>query len=254
MYFGVALSYLLILNSKGIECQAVTDVFVGEVTLISTLRYEVERTYSVTVEAYDLGVPYLSSTCLIHVTVTDVNDQPPVIRVVTAHRDNIPSVTEHAEIGSFIAHVSVRDGDATSPNNKVICSSGSKAFHLKELNPKEYSLSVNADIDREETGPSLTIRVRCHDLGTPSLMTEARLTVISTSLSSHLAHIVVLITVLAFICTQVIVEDIDDHHPAFKQHEYHVYNLTENQSLGSCVLNVEVSDEDEPTAMVVGLL
>ena len=64
-------------NSPEFEITA-ENVETGIVTLAQRVDYERVTSYNVTVLAVDSGVPPLSSTALIRVSVEDVNDNAPV--------------------------------------------------------------------------------------------------------------------------------------------------------------------------------
>ncbi|CAB0003094.1 unnamed protein product, partial [Nesidiocoris tenuis] len=91
-----------------------TDVFevdhlMGTIRLAKSLDYEVSQGYSLTVQARDLGVPSLSSTTQLTISVGDVNENehPPTFGdiVVTA------SVKEGLPAGTLVVTVAATDAD-----------------------------------------------------------------------------------------------------------------------------------------------
>ena len=84
------------------------DCFVSTLILTSSLDYEITRTYNLTIEAADMGIPSLTGIGTVFIRVLDVNDNPPIISIIYS----VDSLPEKAEIGSFIANFTVTDADS----------------------------------------------------------------------------------------------------------------------------------------------
>lgn len=74
----------------------------GVVTIAQTLDYEVSKSILVTVVAQDGGSPPLSASCLLNITLQDINDNAPEFSE-TAYE---ASVKENAEPGTVVSRVS----------------------------------------------------------------------------------------------------------------------------------------------------
>ena len=65
-----------------IFCNPITiylnNYFPGVVTILDKVDYERARMYQLTVQATDGGKPPLSNQATVNVTVTDINDNPPI--------------------------------------------------------------------------------------------------------------------------------------------------------------------------------
>ena len=69
-------------------------LLIGEIKVRQLLDYEVTSTYTLSVIAYDSGVPSLSSTATVYINVEDVNDHEPYITYTTAEEDNRAKVRQ----------------------------------------------------------------------------------------------------------------------------------------------------------------
>lgn len=69
--------------------------------MASTLDYETVQSVVVTVVAADGGTPTLSATCLLNITVQDINDNAPAF----AQASYTGRVSEGAPLGEYIAQV-----------------------------------------------------------------------------------------------------------------------------------------------------
>lgn len=113
--------------------------------IFTNIKLDRERidSYHLIVEAYDEGIPSLSNTALIYVTVLDKNDNPPKFTRLFS-----VNVTENAEPGSFVIQITSFDQDigknanatfsfAENPGNKFV------------INPLSGNVTVNGPLDRE---------------------------------------------------------------------------------------------------------
>ncbi|XP_063530997.1 cadherin-23 [Cydia strobilella] len=74
------------------------------------------RPIHLTVRARDFGVPPLSSTVPVTIYVQDVNDHAPMFQQMMYKR----SIPEDMPGGTSVLEVKARDGDGSSPNNRVV--------------------------------------------------------------------------------------------------------------------------------------
>uniref|UniRef100_A0A6P7GGN4 Cadherin-related tumor suppressor n=1 Tax=Diabrotica virgifera virgifera TaxID=50390 RepID=A0A6P7GGN4_DIAVI len=146
------------------------DAESGEIYTNTRLDREDIASYELVVEAIDQGIPQLSGTATVLVTVLDKNDNPP--RFTRLFSVN---VTENAEIGSFVIRVTSSDQDIGENANatyiftenpgdkfKIDSISGNVTVvgHLDREQQDEYILKVAAvDVAwRSETPITITIQ------------------------------------------------------------------------------------------------
>ena len=98
-----------------------SDCYVSDLFLTSSLDHETTRMYSLTIEASDTGTSSLTGMGMVSIAVSDVNDNPPVIKLTYI----IISIPEVAAVGSFIANFTVTDADSgMNAEYMVVTSSG----------------------------------------------------------------------------------------------------------------------------------
>ena len=97
------------------------DCYVSDLFLTSSLDHETTTVHSLTVEASDTGTPSLTGMGMVSIAVSDVNDNPPIIKLTYI----IESIPEVATVGSFIANFTVTDADSgMNAEYMVVTSSG----------------------------------------------------------------------------------------------------------------------------------
>jgi len=193
----------------------------GVISLLKALDFEEARVLPLEVEARNGG--FEPVTTHVVVTVRDVNDNSPVIRIETAdglHSGSEGSpvvfVAEHCPVGTFVAHLSVTDADGGN-NGQVRCSLHSPQFQLVSMYETEFKLLTAADLDREYVGLHHVV-VICHDLGQSMRSTVMNITVV--------------------------VDDVNDHVPALSQTFYN-WSIVENNEVGALIGQVSASDPDK---------
>ncbi|XP_034739835.1 protocadherin Fat 2 isoform X1 [Etheostoma cragini] len=136
----------------------------GEITVRTALDREEIPHYSLTVQAADEGDPPLSSAVLITITVTDVNDNPPVFSQV-----NHSLVLQEGEsIGSGILQLVVTDKD--TPRNgppfsiHIVSGNEDRRFHVDQGG----LLSLSAPL-RKKVKPHHQLKIQVTDSGHPPL-------------------------------------------------------------------------------------
>eukprot|EP00117_Sycon_ciliatum_P033550 scpid247/ scgid25797/ Protocadherin Fat 4; Cadherin family member 14; FAT tumor suppressor homolog 4; Fat-like cadherin protein FAT-J len=185
----------------------------GEISLDSTLDYELTQQYNVSVEAFDLGSPPLSTRSWLIVTVVDENDNSPacsngtIIRYV---REGNYSSTNALEL----ATLACRDADAGA--NARLTYRLLDTTTVFSLNSTTGVLSVMGLLDASVNSYySLSIVVQ--DNGVQSLSFD----------------------VTAFI----VVNPVNDHAPVFTQSRYSASIAEDARTLAS-VAQVTASDDD----------
>jgi protocadherin delta 1 len=221
------------------------DSLTGQVTVVGGLdRDRGPTAYRLTVVARDQAVEPLSTTTVVRINVTDVNDLAPEIVVdglISATLSSSSSsskangnvetvrVVENARSGTPVAHVTVNDGDSGDAgrfNCSLVDDNGgdddSDHFRLRRFDETEFQLVVSVDageqtIDRERRD-EYRLTIVCTDFGLPVPMTSRQAVV-------------------------VVVDDVNDNAPEFEQPLYRA-ELIENNYVGAFVVHVAATDRD----------
>lgn len=148
------------LSSTAISGPFAINKDTGHVTVVTSLDRETCPEHVINILARDspLSGPALSAYARLVVTVTDINDNAPTLRVhsmvmMTSSQNgdgNWAEVNENAPVGSFVAHLSVSDYDV-GPNGQVRCRlvSGEAEFQLISIGSAEYKMVAGRQLDRE---------------------------------------------------------------------------------------------------------
>ncbi|XP_064209205.1 protocadherin gamma-A11-like isoform X29 [Anguilla rostrata] len=182
----------------------------GEVTLVGELDYEKSKHYQIDVEAKDHGG--LSDSSKIIVKVIDVNDNSPVINVISKSR----SIPENSPPDTVIAMIGVQDPDSEN-NGRVRCTLNEHIpFTIKSTSNDFFSLITEGVLDRE-TDSEFNVSVTCSDEGVPALSSRILLTVR--------------------------ISDVNDNAPVFQKNVYEAH-IKENNSPGMSIFSVQAIDSD----------
>ena len=188
----------------------------GEVYVIGTLDHETEAIHLLTVTARDLGTNSIPVMAKVIVNVLDLNDNAPAIKINNELTQNGQvQISEFAEEGTFVAHLTVRDLDS-GPGGEFECSLNDTHFKLQQLTSTDFKLISASMFDREMTS-SYDVRFSCSDKGVPSQSSSKIFTV----------NIV----------------DENDNRPVFVETSYKV-TVQENAPLGTFVVRVQATDAD----------
>uniref|UniRef100_A0A3B5QYV5 Cadherin domain-containing protein n=1 Tax=Xiphophorus maculatus TaxID=8083 RepID=A0A3B5QYV5_XIPMA len=183
---------------------------VGEIRVIETVDYEVTASYEIRIKAKDgLG---LSSYAKVIISITDVNDNAPVVSLKSLTNP----IPEDTPAGTEVGIINVQDRD--SENNRQVRCSIQENVPLKLVPSIKnyYSLVTKGQLDRElVSGYNITITAT--DEGSPPL---------SSSKTIHLS-----------------VADINDNPPVFEEQSYSAY-VSENNKPGSSLCTVSAQDPD----------
>ncbi|XP_029959728.1 protocadherin gamma-A11-like isoform X19 [Salarias fasciatus] len=186
------------------------DRKVGDIRVIGAVDYETATSFEIRVKAKDgLG---LSSYAKVIISITDVNDNAPVLNVKSLTNpipENIPPGTE-------VGIINVQDRDSEK-NRQVSCSlQQGVPFKLVPSIKNYYSLVSTGQLDREVVS-DYNITITATDEGSPPL---------SSSKSVQLS-----------------VADINDNPPVFEEESYSAY-VSENNKAGSTLCSVAARDPD----------
>ncbi|XP_051716060.1 protocadherin Fat 2 [Ctenopharyngodon idella] len=140
------------------------DPRTGHITVLSMLDREEITHYSLTVQAADEGSPPLSSAVQVTVTVSDVNDNPPMFSQI-----NYSLVLQEGEaVGSGILHLLVTDRD--TPQNgppfsfHIVSGNEDRSFQIDQGG----LLSVSSQL-RRRAKPQHLLKIQVTDSGHPPL-------------------------------------------------------------------------------------
>lgn len=133
------------------------------------LDFEVNPVFSLTVQVTDNGSPALSSTAVVTINLTDVNEQP-----VIAPQQFI--VEENANAGTVVGTVVASDPDAgQSLTYAIISGNTGNAF---TINQATGAITVaNSTVIDLETNPVFSLTVQVTDNGSPNLSASAVMTI-----------------------------------------------------------------------------
>ncbi|XP_066185611.1 protocadherin gamma-A2-like [Sylvia atricapilla] len=186
------------------------DSETGAITVLRSLDFEEGDSYELEVQAHDGGG--LSDTAKVVVTVTDVNDNAPVLTVSSA----LSEISEDAAVGTVVALLHAQDRDSGG-NGEVRCSIDEGIpFRLEKSFDDYYRVVTTRELDREQV-PEYNVTVRAADGGSPALQSSA----------------VLALRVL----------DVNDNAPVFAEERYSA-RLAENNAAGALVLTVRATDAD----------
>uniref|UniRef100_A0A3P9MC83 Cadherin domain-containing protein n=1 Tax=Oryzias latipes TaxID=8090 RepID=A0A3P9MC83_ORYLA len=186
------------------------DVKVGKILVKGAIDYESTTSFEIRVKARDgLG---LSSYAKVIISITDVNDNAPIISLKSLSS----SIPENAPPGTEVGIINVQDRDSDK-NGQVSCSIQANApFKLVPSIKNYYSVVSTGQLDRELVS-DYNITISATDEGSPPL---------SSSKTVHLS-----------------VADINDNPPVFEEQLYSAY-VSENNQAGSPLCSVSARDPD----------
>ncbi|XP_077627075.1 protocadherin-23 [Crocuta crocuta] len=187
----------------------------GVISTIRSLDREVQEAVELRVVAQDLGEPPLSATCLVSITVDDVNDNEPIFRRQVYNA----TLAEHAPVGHCFLQVKASDADAGlygfveySLYDGFQSYDTSQAF---QIDPQDGRICVSQEIDRERDPATYDLLVKAKDGG---------------GLSAQ-----------AFV--RVEIEDVNDNEPVFNPSTY-VMSISGQTQPGTEIINVLATDRD----------
>ncbi|XP_030595500.1 protocadherin beta-16-like [Archocentrus centrarchus] len=182
----------------------------GDLILKSSIDYEKARYYQIHVQASDEGG--LTDSCKITVEVVDINDNKPVINIMS--QTNV--IPEDSKPTTIVTMVNVQDIDS-GENGKIRCGINENIpFSLKPASSSFFNLETDSDLDRESAS-EYNITVTCSDEGVPSLSSSVTLTLQ--------------------------ISDVNDNAPVFEKSTYEAY-IVENNTPGLSVFTVKATDAD----------
>ncbi|KAF6720859.1 Protocadherin Fat 3 [Oryzias melastigma] len=148
------------------------DPINGVIKVNKPLDRETIPSFSLTIRALDSGIPPMSSTTLVNIDISDVNDNPP-----TFSSANLTAVIqENKPVGTTILQLSVIDRDSSRNGPpfsfQILSGNEGREFVLKE----DGTLTAN-QVFRREFAKEYVIQIQVSDSGKPSLSSSTMLTV-----------------------------------------------------------------------------
>ncbi|KAM6988350.1 LOW QUALITY PROTEIN: protocadherin Fat 3-like [Tautogolabrus adspersus] len=148
------------------------DPLRGIVKVNKQLDRETVPNYSLSVRALDSGAPPMSSTVMVNIDISDVNDNPP-----TFYPANLSTVIqENKPIGTTILQLSVTDQDSSHNGPpfefKILSGNSGGEFVLE----KDGTLVAN-QVFRRDLATEYIIQIQVSDSGKPRLSSSSMLTV-----------------------------------------------------------------------------
>uniref|UniRef100_A0A3Q3E9C7 Cadherin domain-containing protein n=1 Tax=Labrus bergylta TaxID=56723 RepID=A0A3Q3E9C7_9LABR len=186
------------------------DRKVGEIKVIGAVDYETTSSFEIRVKAKDgLG---LSSYAKVIISITDVNDNAPVVSL----KSLMNPIPEDTPPGTEVGIINVQDRDSET-NRQVRCSIQQNVpFKLVPSIKNYYSVVSTGQLDRELVS-DYNITITATDEGSPPLSSSKTV--------------------------QLSVADINDNPPVFEEQSYSAY-VSENNKPGSTLCSVSARDPD----------
>ncbi|CAF1225840.1 unnamed protein product [Adineta ricciae] len=169
------------------ESPFIIDRLTGQIQLSKALDYEREKSYRLTIKAYEQSIPTYAN---IFIRIIDVNDNPVSIRILVEgnttlqHKESDKTVLftpENTLVGTIIAHVILNDLDSFANGNPYLQLRTSEPplpliykliYQNNFQNLKLYSLILHQTLDRETKSIYDNIQFLAYDSGTPTLHTQ----------------------------------------------------------------------------------
>lgn len=199
------ITYRLVDDINGIF--SIDDIS-GEIVTNTKLDRETDDHYTLMVEAVDQGYPSLTGSSMIHITVIDINDNPP--RFTRLFSVN---VTENIEVGSFVIGITSSDLDV-GVNAKATYRFTENPGNKFKIDSETGKVYVASPLDRE-------------------IQDEYLLNVVAAD-GSWQAETPLTITI----------QDVNDNAPEFEK-SYYKFNFPETHKIGATVGRVIATDKDK---------
>ncbi|XP_056372735.1 protocadherin gamma-C5-like isoform X4 [Hyla sarda] len=188
------------------------DPDTGIIRTNGVLDFESSNFYEITVRAKDKGIPQMEGSCVVQITIKDVNDHVPEI-LLTSLLGEIP---EDTVVGTTIGLFSVLDMDSGKNGDVQLVLSPDRPFQIKSFKD-HYALIVSSPLDRENISLSEVV-LTAKDMGSPSLSSQVTIAVN--------------------------ISDVNDNPPLFLNQEFNTF-IQENNEPGHLLYTLSAFDRDE---------
>uniref|UniRef100_W5U6J6 Protocadherin Fat 2 n=1 Tax=Ictalurus punctatus TaxID=7998 RepID=W5U6J6_ICTPU len=203
--------YSIISGNEDGRFEIISDT--GVLWVKAPLDFELCREYYLSVEG-TRGKASLSDIAMVIINITDINDNPPVF----SRGDYSAEIAENLPPGDTVMQVVAVDLDG--PQNNLIRYSivSGDPWQQFSIDPQSGHIKVRFMLDREEIA-HYSLTVQAADEGQPPLSSAVQVTVT--------------------------LSDVNDNPPVFSQTSHNLV-LQEEESVGSSILQLLVSDRDTP--------
>jgi len=195
----------------------------GRLFAVNLFNFERNSEVNVTVFANDRGLPRRSSSALLVITVTNVDEAPPFF----SRCDRFFTVSENVNIGSTVATCEAIDFDSLATGNQLPIRYSLRGSSQFAINPTNGEISSTVLLDREN---------EANNNGLSSFTVDA------TDLAGRTTSRLV----------QVAIEDVNDNAPQFSNTPYS-YHFTDSfiESTSQAFFTVRASDRDAGNNAIV---
>ncbi|XP_078459193.1 protocadherin Fat 1-like isoform X2 [Lampetra planeri] len=204
-----ALYYQIINNGKNSSECFYIDSSSGLILTSRFLDYEQNQVHNFLVRASDSGMPFLTSDVPVTITVTDINDNPPVFNQLLYEA----FVSELAPRGHFVTRVQASDADA-SDTDKLEYSILSGNDHMNFVVDSKSGIISISNLRKQTLAPQYRLNISVSD-GVFTSTAQVHVNIQSANL----------------------------HSPIFGQNEY-VKEIPENSEVGTLLTLVQATDKD----------
>lgn len=187
------------------------DPVSGTITILQSLDYDLIQEYHLNITAQDLGFKPKGAVAMLTVTLTDINDHPPVFNQSVYHT----YLAENLPINSFIFKAIATDKD--SPRNAVIRYSIINGMNSEPFNisPTTGEISSRISFDFEEEN-------------------EFQFTIKASNPDSPMSSTAIVI---------VHITGVNEFYPTFLQPVFH-FDVSESAEIGTNVGIIQATDKD----------
>ncbi|KAK2158072.1 hypothetical protein LSH36_178g06015 [Paralvinella palmiformis] len=185
----------------------------GVLTISSGLDYESDVVHAIVVDVFDTSASPLTSTVIVVVTVTDVNEYAPTF----TSQPSTLTVSEDTVTGTSVVTITATDGD--TDDTVEYSFNPDDAYFM--IDPGSGVISLQRPLDRE-TAATVTLTIRALDSGTIDAAKSA----------SHVLTVTV--------------SDVNDVVPTFSPASY-FGTVSENDAVGKTIVTVTATDADAGT-------
>ncbi|XP_006641450.3 neural-cadherin [Lepisosteus oculatus] len=195
----------------------------ASILVAEPLDYEVTKNFLLRVRAQNVAAVPLAAFTTVYINITDVNDNVPFFTSSIYEA----TVTEGAEVGTFVLQVSANDLDL-GLNGKIsysLLNDRSGDYQFFRIDPESGAIYTEAVFDRESKG-SYLLEVKSVD-GWESARPGKH-----GQPNSDTAYV------------RIFISDVNDNKPIFAQNVYEV-NVDEDADVGFAVVTVSANDDDE---------
>ena len=197
-------------TEQAVNVTFMLDPASGQITTARRLDREQREQYTFIVKATDGGNPPRSSTSRVSITVTDVNDEPPIF----TQEQYSAAISEDLDVGRSVIQVSAEDSDSTASTVTYYIRSGN-INNVFVIDSVDGLITTRARLNREQQAS--------YDL----------IVVATDESNENTTH--VLITVL----------DLNDESPTFDRTLYDLPPVAEDLRVGSEIGRVQAMDLDD---------